>query len=411
MVPLKNYKLVIIGHLKYPSSDAPSNRTHAYAKGLAEIGHNVLVICTGTPFTFQPDIPVSGTYEGVHYIYPIGQVKNRFLFIRKFKSAISPFVAVYFLKKLTKSSSGFVLLEFCTSFLQEIIYRIYCWFNQIPVLREANEIPGYNKKQNSFSLKVELFLHKKFRTRLWDGVIVISGLLQKFYLQSGNISHSGLKMIKIPVLVDNTRFENKKNDLQIKGPYIAYVGNMNDVKDGIGDLIKAFKLAFKNLPDHRLVLAGPVSPGKKQEFMKIAGFPHIRDRIVFTGLIDKKEVVDIISSASILALARRRTRQNDAGFPTKLGEYLATGNPVVVSRTGEIPGFLKDGVHAYLAEPGNPEDFAGKLSMAAINKKLARQIGENGRGLAETTFNYKNHSDRLNDFLSSLLKIPDNQSG
>lgn len=411
MVPLKNYKLVIIGHLKYPAGDAPSNRTHSYAKGLAETGHNVLVICTGTPFTFQPDIAVSGTYEGVHYIYPIGQVKSRFWFIRKFKSAISPFTAIYFLKKLTRSSSGFVLLEFCTSFLQEIIYRLYCLFFQIPVLREVNEIPGYNKKQNSFILKAELFFHRKLRTRLWDGVIVISGLLQKFYRESVNTSHTRLKMIKIPVLVDNTRFEDKKDAIKIRDPYIAYVGNMNDVKDGIGDLIQAFKLAFKNLPAHRLVLAGPVSPVKKQEFMKIAEFPHIRDRIVFTGLIDKKEVVDIISSASVLALARRRTRQNDAAFPTKLGEYLATGNPVVVSKTGEISDFLLDGVHAYLAEPGNPEDFAGKLSMAAENKKLARRIGENGRGLAETTFNYKNHSERLNDFLSSLLKIPDSQSG
>ena len=49
----------------------------------------------------------------------------------------------------------------------------------------------------------------------------------------------------------------------------------------------------------------------------------------------------------MLVLARPDNIQAKGGFPTKLGEYLATGNPVVVTKVGEIPNYLIDGVNAF----------------------------------------------------------------
>ena len=70
------------------------------------------------------------------------------------------------------------------------------------------------------------------------------------------------------------------------------------------------------------------------------------------------------------------------------GEYLATGNPVVVTAVGEIPLFLKDRVNAILATPGDPEDFAYQLCWVADNYEQAKQIGLNGKLLSNEAFNY-----------------------
>ena len=50
-------------------------------------------------------------------------------------------------------------------------------------------------------------------------------------------------------------------------------------------------------------------------------------------------------------MARPDSRQARGGFPTKLGEYLATGKPVCVTKVGEITVYLEDNVSAFLAEP------------------------------------------------------------
>lgn len=88
-------------------------------------------------------------------------------------------------------------------------------------------------------------------------------------------------------------------------------------------------------------------------------------------------------------MARPNNRQAKGGFPTKLGEYLATSKPVVLTKVGEIPLFLTDGVNAYLSEPDNAESFAKKLDEALSNQKEARKVGLNGRHLADTVFNYR----------------------
>lgn len=66
----------------------------------------------------------------------------------------------------------------------------------------------------------------------------------------------------------------------------------------------------------------------------------------------------MLKNAEALVLDRPNSLQAQYGFPTKLGEYLLTGNPVVVTKVGDIPLYLKDGVSALLSEDRNPKEFA-----------------------------------------------------
>lgn len=94
-------------------------------------------------------------------------------------------------------------------------------------------------------------------------------------------------------------------------------------------------------------------------------------------------------NAQLLLLARPANIQAKGGFPTKLGEYLTTGRPVVITKVGEIPDYLTDGENAFMAEPDNPLSFALKVEEALTDTENARAIGLNGKKLAVTIFNYK----------------------
>lgn len=104
----------------------------------------------------------------------------------------------------------------------------------------------------------------------------------------------------------------------------------------------------------------------------------------------------------MLVLARPNNKQSEAGFPTKLGEYLATGKPVVVTRVGEIPEYLEDQVNAFIANPGDAGNFALKMKQVMLNYDKALNIGHAGRQLAHTTFNSTFQGNELAGWLKHL---------
>jgi glycosyltransferase involved in cell wall biosynthesis len=123
--------------------------------------------------------------------------------------------------------------------------------------------------------------------------------------------------------------------------------------------------------------------------------------------IDHDEVIRTMKGASCLVLARPDSLQARAGFPTKLGEYLATGRPVVVTKVGEIPDFLMDEVSAYLVDAsGDRSDLAEKIAEKILNVfsdlEKAEKIGVEGRTVALKCFDWRVYSLPLNEWLADV---------
>ena len=86
-----------------------------------------------------------------------------------------------------------------------------------------------------------------------------------------------------------------------------------------------------------------------------------------------------------------------------MGEYLASGRPVVTNAVGEIDRFLADGKTALIAPPGDQDAFARKIEQALTDPAAARRIGLAGKRVAEQHFHYSRYGDRLVEFFNELL--------
>ena len=218
------------------------------------------------------------------------------------------------------------------------------------------------------------------------------------------MSKPDASFLHLPMTVDLSRFDNNfaLNQLFIK-PYLAYTGTFNNQKDGVDILIKAFALLAPKHENLKLYLAGfyHYDVERNTELIKHLG---LKDRIVNIGILNKNEIPSFLKHASLLVMARPDSRQAQGGFPTKLGEYLATGNPVCVTKVGEIPDYLEDRVSAFLADPGDVESFAKAMDTALSNPELAKMVGKNGRKVAEDHFDAKVQSKNLYDFIFENLK-------
>ena len=246
-------------------------------------------------------------------------------------------------------------------------------------ISEHPEISLYSTKL--FAPSVEKFCSQC--KRLTD-LFVISNALKDYFIEKGVDSE---RIHVINMTVDDSRFQSLcKNEG--KDRYIAYCGTASNNKDGVDQLIRSFSIVSKQYTDVKLYIIGK-TPNKNQAFSNgnLVKELNLEEKVIFTGAVPYTDVPQLLMDAEILALDRPDNKQAKYGFPTKLGEYLMTGNPVVITHVGDIPLFLTDNETALIAAPDNEISFAEKLIWALENPAEAKDIGIQGRQLAMKCFN------------------------
>ena len=157
------------------------------------------------------------------------------------------------------------------------------------------------------------------------------------------------------------------------------------------------------IPEIHLVLIGKGDlPEEELVIRNLVKGLEIHHRIHLLGQLSRTEIPAYLCNAKILALARPKSLVADAGFPSKLTEYLSTGNPIVVTRVGEIPLFLKDQENAFLCDSDSIQAFADSLEFVLSNYEFAKKVGEKGMELTATIFNYNFQARRMIDFIRTL---------
>lgn len=213
---------------------------------------------------------------------------------------------------------------------------------------------------------------------------------------------SNCKTLKVSSVVEFDMFSH--SDLESpfsKKKYIVYCGYMGNNKDGVEDLISAFSLFAQKNKSVNLCLIGSASPIEMTKFKHQIKKNKITNRVLITGKLPHKEIPPYLLNAELLVLARPNNKQAQGGFPSKLAEYLSSGTPVLTTRVGEIPFYIKDRVNGYLTDPSNPVMLAEKFDFILKNYKTAKKVGKKGQLTAKNEFDIRIQSEKLVDFLKT----------
>ena len=387
----------------FPIGLAATNRIMTYAKGFAEQHCQVSVHCIkpterpGTIFNYLS----SGTTDGIYYSYSGGKtILHRRFFNRRIDNLVGIVKIAYELLKEKKSNKTDVIIYYSELTVPAIILYLITRIKHILFLKEESEIPEVYL--GSMNL-VERILFRKFHYSLFDGLLLMTTrLIHYFKIEK----KSNTPLLHVPMTVNFSRFSQiiKTNDKAVQ--YIAYCGALNDKKDGINILIEAFARLAGEFPDIKLYLIGEASTLREyNQYINQVKFHELSHRVVFTGRVNKDKIPQLLANATVLVLPRPVSRQAEVGFPTKLGEYLSTGQPVVVTKVGEIPHYLTDEVNAFMAEPGNVVSLTAKLKGVLNDYPHAETIGENGKKAAMEFFNYTTQTKNILNFIKSLRNV------
>ncbi len=365
-------KLTVI-YACYKPNTAPTNRLLSFLKGFDELGIETEVVFLYP--SVNGDRLDTSKYKNLaaNHLWENSCSRNKLV-----KYIYSFILASRYSKTLAPHSR--VLLVGSSEYLPFFTSR-----DDIIVYQERTEHYDVAKMRPSFLQKKYLKAIPKLR-----GLFVITTSLKEAFQDIGVKDVTVINMT-----VDANRFlgiEKKESE----DKYIAYCGSASNNKDGVDDLIKAFAIVHRSFPDIKLYIMGK-APSKEDSTgnMALVNSLGLTSSVVFTGMIPAAQMPKMLVNAQLLALARPDSLQAKYGFPTKLGEYLLSGNPVVVTRVGDIPLFLEDGISALLSKQRDPQDFAEKILWALRNENEAKAIGQAGREVALRNFNYEIEANKI----------------
>ncbi|HXP21420.1 MAG TPA: glycosyltransferase family 4 protein [Streptosporangiaceae bacterium] len=153
----------------------------------------------------------------------------------------------------------------------------------------------------------------------------------------------------IPLGVD-TRLFHPRPAPRIPGSMVAVASADSPVK-GIPTLLRAFaKISTER--DALLTVVGKPMPGGPTE--QLIGELSLGDKVRFVTGISDAELAELVASAEIAVVPSLYE-----GFSLPAVEHMASGTPLVASRTGALPEVTGDA--AVLVRPGDPEELAATL--------------------------------------------------
>jgi glycosyltransferase involved in cell wall biosynthesis len=136
--------------------------------------------------------------------------------------------------------------------------------------------------------------------------------------------------IVIPLGIDDEFFRDRATgESRWQGPVVVLA--RLDPKKGIDLVIRAFHHVAGRTHNRRLVIAGDGTAAYVQELRALAAAGPAADRIEFTGWIGGPNRVPFLAKASAFVLPSAQEN-----FGLSMVEAMATGTPVIVSRTVDL---------------------------------------------------------------------------
>jgi glycosyltransferase involved in cell wall biosynthesis len=171
----------------------------------------------------------------------------------------------------------------------------------------------------------------------------------------------------------------------------------------VGYLIDAFISVVRERPEFYMVFTGSVNKQDQKKVMDTMTKAGVPERVIFSGMLRRTELVWAYQHAIGLLCCRTNSPYANFGFPTKVGEYLAAGAPVIATRVGDVGIYLQHEQSALLAEPENVKSIAQCMQFIIDNPEAAKKIGRQGQMVAKKNFHYPCYAESIAEFVRGRI--------
>jgi glycosyltransferase involved in cell wall biosynthesis len=181
--------------------------------------------------------------------------------------------------------------------------------------------------------------------------------------------------------------------LSLGYPYVLALGRLVPQK-GFDVLLRAWK--GLRAPAMRLVIAG--EGPERSELEDLVASLGVERSVVFFGPSDRATTPRLVAGATAVVVPSR----SDEGLPLVSVEAMASGRPLVTTRSGGVVEAVSDGVSGLVVEQEDATGLSGALQRIVDDPALAADLGRAAQRRARD-FDWNVLADRYLDAFQCVL--------
>lgn len=387
-------KILIASDLHYPTKNGVATFSRNLARGLADHGHEVLVIAPSQKGRKYKEV------DGNYVIYRTASVP--FPLYQKFRISPTP---------------GREVKKIIADFDPDIIHiQMLMWIGQaamkygnkagIPIVSTNHAMPE-NLMDNIRLLApvarpINYMLREygaRFHSKADFLTLPTQAAIDMFGATGEKVS---VPMIAVSNGVDLSRFTDtkpsakviKKFNLPTDKPIVAYIGRL-DAEKHIPVLIRAFVRVLATVDSHLLVVGDGTEVEKLHDLVHKLG---IGKQVTFTGKVTDDEIVELHKVGAVYCMPSPAELQSIATL-----EAMASGKPIVAVDAGALRELCQDDRNGYLCQQDNDEEIAAALTNILTDSKLRQKMAAESLKIART-HDLQQTLKKFEEIYDSLIK-------
>lgn len=391
--------IIFIGESGFPVGFGAVQRMRLIAKGMIEHGGQVTIISRKGVHGPEQDFPAVGSTEGISYRYTSGTIHRPAGFWRRnWLKLVGKLGELWYIRQQKRKGNLRGCLVSTMNIDMLFIYWVWLKLLRVPLVLNYDELNSAIPSRTGTWRRINDYLFDRWAVRLTDGVTPIS----EFLIRDVKKYAPGKPFMKLPILCDFGKFDPDRPAGE--GLSFTYCGAAS-YRPLILFILEAFD-QFEFSPADQNIYLDFILGGSQGALRwvkeQIAQHQH-QARIRLYANAPHAEIPNYYAKATALLIPMRPTVQDEARFPHKFGEYLASGRPVITTAYGEVRHYdFIDGKTALVAEEYDPEAFAAKMKFVQVNPDKAREIGQQGRAMGIKNFNYRTIGRKTMEFVLHL---------
>jgi glycosyltransferase involved in cell wall biosynthesis len=370
-----------------PDKDASALRVMANAKALREYGYNVVLI--GQIRKKQHSSTTFTEIEGFR-VYFVSYPRSTSEWIREIFSS-----KIY---KRIISEYKDVLAIFCYNFHANPLLSLirYGKRHNIAVIADCTEWHTVNHL-GLFKRAIKYYdITKRIKYAHYkcDGIIAISNYFKELY-------QSSTRVVVVPPLVDKEAAKWNSEPKSFRGTEVkrfVYAGRMGIGKDSIG----ACLVSFSKFIDNKFTI-DIIGVTKDEYLAKNPGHASLIEKlgrkVCFYGMLPHEKTLDFVKKAHFSLLIREHNRKNDSGFPTKLGESITCGTPVIATDFSDVRQYVEKYQLGILIDTVD-DIYSGLERAISMSNEELEKLKQNC--LNCNAFDYRNYINILGNFVKQI---------
>lgn len=162
----------------------------------------------------------------------------------------------------------------------------------------------------------------------------------------------------------------------------------------LGFLVRSFDKIKKSCGNAKFLIVGDGAARKELEEM--AEDFGIKDSVIFTGLVDKEEIINLYQASDIFVFASLTETQGLVAV-----EAMAAGNPVVAIKASGIEDIVKSGEDGFLTSESE-EEFSSSVIKIINDKNLREKMSAQAK-INSQRFSIEPWAEKVTELYETLI--------